>query len=278
MPTFQPILRKRSNGTQSMFDGMDDEQRPVELCGSATIYHSEGAVRLFCGRRDCPTCYNYRKRMVAAKIRRYAQKSEHTMYWMKIPSTSHRSVVSAIKSIDGEYACFPLKENGLDIEIIVSDVIEGHPVHLDDRIYDRVDVWAKTPRGRKMSFSSGFCDKQKASGEPKKKTFFAKISVHKIVPYAERIGAKVTKRTANMVAWSKIDPDELTLALCSDEIEAFQLTMFTDATEPEESNFDDDLSECKLPHNRDNTPGITYPHEFMYQLKPEVAAMAMQFM
>ena len=211
-----------------MLHESDPEQRvrAHHVCGSTTVYNRKGALRLYCGRRDCPVCFRRRYRKVAGRIRTYKIETENKLYWQRIDSWAHAETVRAIKSEDGDYVCCPvINKHGIKQEILISNIAIGSPVHTDfPRLETNLAVWTKTPEGRKISFSKGFRMKNNAPEGEKKPNFFARLSLPKILPYATEVGGTIQRLSKSYVKW-EVDADKLTDKLLENDIVAYQITM-----------------------------------------------------
>jgi len=228
----QPVFETRKRGSKtpkvsSMLHPVDKTQkaRAKLLCGAGTIYNSDGAIRMYCGRRDCPYCFKRRYKRLAERIRGFARRNKTTMYWMKIDPCDRQKMTRNIRRNGGEYVCLPTKflSNNRQADIIISDIRIGPPLHLDShRLYGNLALWTDTREGTKVSFSSGFKVAKIRVGKPKV-NFMAKLSLPAILPHALAVGADIKQIFGTYIHW-EVDPMALMERLNNKNITAFQLT------------------------------------------------------
>jgi len=199
-------------------------ERAHKMCGAFTLYNTKGAARLYCGRRDCPYCYKRRYRHLAMRIREFAKEHKCKFHWIRIKAEEHGKIVRKIRREGGDYVCFPFwSETDGATEFIASNAIVGHPLHLDHpRLESTLQIWSRTPAGRKISLSKGF-RVIKPKGE-KAVNFVARIPVAAIIPHALEVGGEIEYVGRSYVKWRKVKPDKLTDHLLEKKIPAYQHT------------------------------------------------------
>lgn len=208
----------------------DQRQYAHHVCGSTTVYNKKGGLRLYCGRRDCATCFKRRYRKIATRIRGYKIATEKKLYWWRIDSKTHTRAVRAIRRADGDYICMPvINKYGVEQEIIICSILStpgGQPLHTDHpRLETNLAVWTKTPEGHRISFSKGFKLRDLSPSTEKSTNFFARISLSKIGPYAELVGGTIENRSQSYIKWRDVDTKKLTTKLVEDDIVAYQVTL-----------------------------------------------------
>jgi len=130
-----------------------------------------------------------------------------------------------------------INKRGEAVEYIVSNVIDGSPVHTDyPRLEQNLSVWTKTPEGRKVSFSSGFRVKDDGY-RTKYPQFFGRIALGEIIPHAKAVGGTIHRASKSYVQW-EVDAEKLTDRLMENNIVAYQISMdkvlFQDARDAED--------------------------------------------
>lgn len=213
---------------------LEQKEHAHRVCGRGTVYNDKGAIHLRCGRRDCPICFKLRYRKIAARIRMYLKDTEEAglkqkLKWKKIPSWQHAKVTREIKGktvgkIKGEYICLPvINKDGEPMEYILSNVIEGSPVNIDHpRLETNLSIWTRTPRGRKISFSSGF--RLRKVGGKKLPQYFGALPLSKIPAHAQAVGGKILKVSKSYIKWD-VNAEKLTKRLVENNVVAYQVSL-----------------------------------------------------
>jgi len=141
---------------------MESQGKTSPPCGSGTLFTQTGAIRLFCGRKDCPNCFAWRKNKAIKKIRGAiaATQDGEAFYYAEVPKEKKSATLKRLYRADISYCVFPqqdyvllmVQNDGLNL---LENMFEFNIVP-DDDLETWLDPYLDTPDGERVSFSRNF--------------------------------------------------------------------------------------------------------------------------
>lgn len=140
-----------------------DKEAPSEKkkpCGSHTLYTEKGAVKLFCGRKDCPLCGPYRIAKASSALRMASIRLHDDLIYFETLNSQRDMVKKRFCRAQVVYAVFPTPDGLTWVtfkqwEDVVKDLgpKELHAEFIKDFAERVVSV---TPDGSRIRFSMNF--------------------------------------------------------------------------------------------------------------------------
>jgi len=141
---------------------MEAEGKTPPPCGSGTVFTQYGALRLFCGRKDCPICFAWRKNQAIKRIRGAIKATVNgDGFWCtQLPKDKKMATFKRLYREGISYCAFPQQDYVLlmvqkEGRKLLEEAYEFSFVP-DGKLEDWLTPYLDTPDGERVSFSRNF--------------------------------------------------------------------------------------------------------------------------
>lgn len=168
-------------------------------CGTTTLVTPSYMTRLFCGRKDCPQCYNWRVGQVSKKLSTGQIIRQEPLYANEIDKGVKSAILQKLYRSNEPYLILPQAATFTLIVFETATLLFDERddfVELDNQD-DFLRAQLQTPDGERISFSRNWPRKEDSDAlqekeEVSKEKYWININIAAVADLVEKVGASVT--------------------------------------------------------------------------------------